>query len=231
MKIIVSGCSYSRTPYDKTYSKFLNEIYGYHIENTAKSGQSNQSIIKTLFDWVKTYDVRDSYLICQLTFTHRIGMFHDVFDRWHDYQPYGTKITQNQITKFNKITTQMYLKEFNELSNDILIDEIGNDLLKFYETYIKWIYNDKAEFESLMLNVDMFNEWVKLNNNKVLFIYWPQLTDIESIQLKERNFFNIDGNYSMHDYTKRNQLTDIDGHMNEAGNRYIADKINEWILK
>ena len=231
MKIIVSGCSYSRTPYDKTYSKFLNEIYGYHIENTAKSGQSNQSIIKTLFDWVKTYDVRDSYLICQLTFTHRIGMFHDVFDRWHDYQPYGTKITQNQITKFNKITTQMYLKEFNELSNDILIDEIGNDLLKFYETYIKWIYNDKAEFESLMLNVDRFNEWVKLNNNKVLFIYWPQLTDIESIQLKERNFFNIDGNYSMHDYTKRNQLTDIDGHMNEAGNRYIADKINEWILK
>jgi hypothetical protein len=217
MKIIVSGCSHSCNPIDKSYSKYLNERYGYSVKNISKSGQSNQSIIKKIYDWVNLEKIKDNYIICQLTYTHRLGMFHDVLDRWYDYQPYGA--------------INIFLNEFNELKKNKLSDEIGNDLLKFYETYLKWIYNSEAEFESLMLSVDMLNEWAKSNGNKMVFIYWPNPNKDEPIQLKKRNFFNIDGNYSMDAVSKHNGLQDFDGHLTEDGNIFMAEKINDWITK
>ncbi len=228
-KIIVSGCSFSYTPVNETYSKCLSEIYGYKVTNISRSGRSNQSIIKSIYDFVNFGNIKNSYIICQLTFTHRFGMFHDVLNEWYDYQPYGINMDAKLNTK--TMGKESYLKEFDELRNGELSNEIGNDLLKFYETYLKWIYNDDAEFESLMLNVDMFNEWAKLNNNKIVFLYWPDLNDNQITKLKQRNFFNIDGNYSMFEYTKNNGLVDIDGHMNKEGHMYIADKLNKWITK
>ena len=230
MKIIVSGCSYSCTPIDETYSKYLNEKYGHEVSNISQSGRSNQSIIKNIYDFINVDNIRDSYIVCQLTYTHRLGMFHDIFNRWYNYQPYGVKTISNGELNLNKIGKDSFLKDFNDLKKNQLANEISNDLLKFYETYLKWIYNDEAEFESLMLNVDMLTEWVKLNNNKIMFMYWPgKMNETETMKLKQRNFFNIDGKYSMLDFTKANALVDNHGHMNRKGNEYIAYEINEWI--
>jgi hypothetical protein len=91
-KILFTGCSYScgdpsfphefsLLVYDKTLGDYSK------VKSYAYPGQSNNLILKKIYDAINQEDYNNSLFICQLTFLHRTGGYHDIINYWVDYQP------------------------------------------------------------------------------------------------------------------------------------------------
>tara|TARA_B110000858_G_C17795571_1_gene472238 strand:+ start:1440 stop:2096 length:657 start_codon:yes stop_codon:yes gene_type:complete len=209
-KIIVSGCSYSTYPKNDNFPNLLAEKY--NCENIAISGHSNYSITKKIYDYIEKTKVKDSLFICQLTYTHRLGFHHNINNLWIDYLPekYGYKMPNNLNIE----------------------SDIRKKLETMYKTYLKYVYDEDVEFFNLMRNVDLLKSYVESSNNKILFINWPKVNQIQKQELKKRNFFNINEEYSMFNWSCDNKLTAPDTHLNSIGaNQLKLELEKEYILK
>ena len=236
MKIIISGCSYSCTPYESSYSYFLNKQYD--IKNIAFPGQSNSNIIKKIYEYTIEHKIKNSLIICQYTHLHRIGMYTDVLKKWIDYQPYHMNIetVKNGIEVLNNpksigTAVKRLYTEWNTLYN--ISETTFTELVLMYELYLKNVFNEVKEFEQLMLNTDLLTEWIKATGNDVLFMYWPELNnEKQKIELNKRNFFNIDSEYSMLKWTTDNNLIDKQTlHLSKYGSEIFGNKLNETCLQ
>ena len=234
--IIVSGCSYSHT--SKTpYPYFLNRKEGYGVENIAYSGQSNDSILKKIYDYIINHNTSDSVFICQLTYLHRIGWYHSVNSMWMDYQPEFI----NKIPKYenNKLAFE-YDDTKTTISSDTHHNELHKDdydaLKEMYQTWLGRVYDDSETFNYLLYKIDTLESFIKNTNNKVIFLYWPNVeNEYQLEQLQKRNFFNIDGEYSMLNWSLKNNMIGDDSHLSTIGNETFSNilsvKLKEFGLK
>jgi hypothetical protein len=234
-KIIVSGCSYSHT--SKTpYPYFLNRKEGYDVENIAYSGQSNDSILKKIYDYIINNNVSDSIFVCQLTYLHRIGWYHSINSTWMDYQP----------EFINKIPT--YKKDELDFKYDVdktIISNSNNSTLEYddynalkemYQTWLARVYDESETFNYLLYKIDTLESFIKNTNNKIIFLYWPEIQNkYQLIELQKRNFFNINDEYSILKWSVKNNMIGGDSHLSTYGNEtfsnILSNKLKEFNLK
>jgi len=248
IKIITSGCSYSEiatnsnnnevTAHD-TYPMLLGNKANIESENMGLCGQSNYSIIKRIYDRINKKNTDNSLFICQLTFLHRKGNYVDVANHWVDFQPTWAsqqpKLDKNkQLLKWEPIKNEVFhginLNDGDTHTFDDIDSDIRSKILNSYENYLKYEFNEDAEFKYLMYQIDMLQSYVEKNNSKVLFIYWPMVNNqFQLSELKSRNFFNLDGEYSILTWSTKNNLLGFDSHLNPHGHDILSNKILEFI--
>ena len=242
-KVLFTGCSYScgdpSFPYefsllvgDKTLSDHSN------VKSYAYPGQSNGLILKKVYDAINQENYVNSLFICQLTFLHRTGGYHDITNSWIDYQPEFIK----PIPMINQSTDELkfpfhidYAKnmiqgDYGKIDNNIP-HNIVNELKISYETYLKYVFNEHESFKYLMYQIDLLNTYVEKFESKIVFIYWPEIYNNKQLnELKKRGFFNINGEYSILKHTiKNNYCLPTDSHLSEMGMKYIAKELHNFI--
>jgi hypothetical protein len=227
-KIIVSGCSYSAWG----YPLYLKEKYKLDVESLAISGQSNYSIIRKIYDYITNEDCKNTIFICQLTWLHRIGFYHDITNCWLDYQPNFINLIPKYFDQPNKL--EMKYHNENVKVNEII--KINKDEYKelenMYKTYLKYVHNESETFVNLLYKIDTLESFVEKTGNKILFIYWPLIdNEIQIKAFKNRNFFNIDGEYSMLNWsTKNKMLTKIDSHLSNYGHIHFSEILQKYLI-
>lgn len=220
--IIVSGCSYSNV---NKYSSIL-EQKNLSVVNLAFNGQSNEIIMKKIYDYIKKYNSKNSLFICQLTYLHRIGFYHEVEKKWLDYQPRSFNnmpyLDENGevMFEFNKKDTH-----FNKSSLNLYLD----DLQKFYQTYLEYIFDEEYEFSHLMYKVDLLKSFVKETGNDILFIYWPNIKKNQIDDCKSRDFFHFNNEYSMLKWTTEKEIVMGDSHLSKDGSKFFANTLYDYI--
>ena len=225
-KIVVSGCSYSTE-----YQFYLTEKYKLNVTKLALPGQSNDSITRKIYDYILNEKCQDTLFICQLTWLHRIGFYHDVTNGWLDYQPNFINLTPKYSEENNKLEIK-YHKDSIKVNQKIKIsEEYYNELENMYKTYLKLVHNEKEAFNNLLFKVDSLESFVKKSGNDILFIYWPLLNhETEKTELQKRKFYNIEGEYSMLNWsTINNKNTQIDSHLSGYGVRVFSDILYSFL--
>ena len=234
-KIIISGCSYSAySGFGVSYGDNLKR-HGYDVHNMAWNGQSNDSILKKIYDYINNTKVEESLIICQLTFIHRIGWFHNSIKRWVDYQPkYMQTIPQydieNDSVKFDILMDETFMEDGEwGVPKDIPKDEYII-LTEMYKTWLQRVYDEDETFNYLLYKIDTLKTYVESTNNKIEFVYWPDIENkIQLQEMKKRNFFNIDGEYSMLKWSTKNKLVDNTSHLHADGHIIFSNIWNEII--
>ena len=80
-----------------------------------------------------------------------------------------------------------------------------------------------------MYELDDLNRLVESSNNKILFLYWSHIVPNVS-ELKKRNFLNIDGEYSLLNWSTKNNLLDgKTSHLSQEGHRKLSEIILEQL--
>ena len=246
--VIVSGCSYSISceNYSAPYSFQLRDM-GFDVCSISHPGQSNSAIIRKIWDWLnenRTYTSGHTF-ICQLTWLHRFGMWHDVGNRWIDYQPnhmnftpQWDEINDEVITKFDyESIVALNDTPRNGLTNNYGISDVDfYRLSDWYKLYLELIYNEEKEFQHLLYQIDTIREYVKSRGSDIIFIYWPPVTDKQKWQLEKRGFFNMNGEYSMLKWSTKNKLLgwndrfeEYDSHLSLKGHQLLAKELFKYI--
>jgi len=241
--IITSGCSYSdisntldntvQARSDVVYSHLLGSKYNHNSINLANCGQSNDKIIKVVYDNIQ----EDTTYICQLTFLHRRGRYVDIADEWLDFQPafFHKPKLKNKKILWEIVKDTVFFdatKKDEEVSETMktLTNETKLKLENWYNEYLSKIHNNVEEFKHLMYQIDMLQSYVEKFNSNILFMYWPEIeSDFELKNLKDRNFININDNYSMLNWSTSNNLLGWDSHVNHEGHSILADKLNSLL--
>jgi hypothetical protein len=234
--IIISGCSYSTNTGTLPYGAIIGkQIPSVPVDNKAWPGQSNKSILSSIRTSIKD-GATDTLFICQLTHLHRLNLYCTLNDRYIDFQPLLVKPipqikdgniefeidTKSKIAgRVRGIGTYGAAKQVD--AN--LPEDIFPELFDFYEQYLKYFYDDNESFNSLMDDVDDIQRLVDTTNNKILFLYWPHILPNKD-ELKKRNFINFNKNYSMLEWSTKNNLLDgISSHLNTEGHTKVAENI------
>lgn len=235
--IIVSGCSYSQNCGHIPYPELIKKRTTSSVTNLAWPGQGNDSIIRIIKEQIEQ-GAKDTLFICQLSYLHRISLFCNANQKWTDFQP-------NFINEKPQVKDGNIIYEFNtdikhnkggigtfKAAKEIetgFTEEEYRELMKWYETYLKIIYDENHRFESLIKDIDSLNYSVENSGNKIIYLYWShEIVDID--ELKKRNFFNIDGEYSMLKWSIDNEMISDDSHLNDKGHttltELLIDKLN-----
>jgi hypothetical protein len=234
-KIIVSGCSYSAHSGTTPYSTLLKQKYGYSVYNMAWPGSSNESIINRIYECITKNSLKDSLIICQLTYTHRTGWYHSSIKRWVDYQPrYIQSIPEYNVesdsVKFEISTNETFMEGGETPIPKDLTKEQFKTLTDMYQTWLEYVYDETQMFNYLLYKVDTLKAFVESTGNKIKFIYWPDFKDKSQLeQIKKRDFLNIDGEYSMLKWSTKNKLVDTTSHLNKNGHEIFCYNINTCI--
>jgi len=236
-KVIVSGCSYSAfiAGNAEIYPIILKRKYNYDVFNMAWSGQSNESIIKKIYDCIVNENVKDSLIICQLTWLHRMGWYHSIVNRWVDYQPKFIKTipkydTDTDLVSFKISMDETFMEGGEEGKPKDFNKEDYRTLTNMYKTWLEYVYDEDAMFDYLMYKIDLLKTFVESKGNKIKFIYWPDLTDNIKLQkLKNREFFNLENEYSMLRWSTKNNLVDETSHLSDKGHELFSGLINSNI--
>ena len=240
IKILFTGCSYfSGTP-SVTYvfdSLLKKENIDSQIISACSPGNSNTTIIKNVYDLINEYNVTDSIVFCQLTHLHRIGFFHDIIDNWVDYQPewFTSKPKLNEITKsleFNYKIEQFENKLQTYGTNSIFPSkDIENKLRDAYTSYLTFVYNELETFKYLMYKVDLLSSYCLTKNCKIFFLYWPLIKSESQInELSKRSFISIENNFSILDYTTKNNLINKDdSHLSLDGLDFMSKILYNYV--
>ena len=233
MKGLISGCSYSCGT--KSYGATLKEM-GYDISNLSHPGLSNNHIIYKIYEYVTKHNVENSFIILQITWLHRLGLYSSYFQKWINYQPNALNVipTYDEESNFvnfevdfkNPLISEMYNKNINK-NNTI------NQMLKMYSSYIEHHYNEKETFNYLLYQIDTLVSYVEKKNNKILLMYWPEINnDYELEELKKRNFFNLENEYSILKWSTKYKFLNIESsHLSIDGHAKIAEELNKFLLK
>lgn len=234
-KVIISGCSYSAwAGLGVSYGDNLKR-YGYDVFNMAWNGQSNESIIKKIYDYINKENVTDSLVICQLTYTHRMGWYHSSIKRWIDYQPkYIQTIPEynieNDSIKFEILTDETFMEDGVWGTPKDVKEDDYKILTKMYKTWLEYVYDEDEMFNYLLYKIDTLKTYVESTGNKIQFIYWPDIQNINHLkEIQNRNFLNIDGDYSMLKWSIKNNLVDNTSHLNKEGHTIFSNILEEKI--
>jgi len=237
--IIVSGCSYSQNCGDIPYPYLIDKKTTSSVTNLAWPGQGNDSIIRIINEQIQQ-GVTNTLFICQLSYLHRISMFCNTNQKWIDFQPQF--INQKPDIIDGNLVHNIYIDtksqqgglgtfKLTDGSQLGVTDKVYGELMNWYSTYLSIIYDEKHRFNSLIESIDILNYKVDKSGNKILYIYWPH--EIDNInELKNRNFFNIDGEYSILNWSIKNNLTNPeDSHLSDKGHTKLTELlINEFGL-
>jgi hypothetical protein len=173
--------------------------------------------------------------LCQLTYTHRIGWYHNFAKRWIDYQPkYIQSIPEYNIEN-NSVKIQISMDEtFMERGNFTIPKDITfkhyKILTEMYKTWLQYVYDEDEMFNYLLYKIDTLKSYTDLTNNEIKFIYWPDIqNDTQLSEIKNRNFFNIDNEYSMLKWSVKNKLTDETSHLTKKGHLLFTKLLNQKI--
>ena len=234
-KVIISGCSYSAyaglaTPYGYNLKRC-----GYDVYNMAWNGQSNESIIKKIYDCISKENVNDSLIICQLTYTHRMGWFHSSIKRWIDYQPkYFETIPEYNVetdnVKFEVSMDETFMEDgIWGYPKDVTKEEYMI-LTKMYKTWLEYVYDEDEMFNYLLYKIDTLKAYVESTGNKIQFIFWPDIQNKTQLEeIKKRNFLNVDGEYSMLKWSIKNKLIDGSTHLSKNGHIVFSNILDSKI--
>ena len=236
-KIVISGCSYSaESVNNKSYAYFLKNKHLYDTIQLAIHGQSNDSITKKIYDFIIKNNSKNCLIICQLTYTHRIGWYHSFAKKWIDYQPkYINSIPEydieNDIVKFETSNDETFMEggQFS-IPNDISKKDYKT-LTEMYKIWLQYIYDEDEMFKGLMYKIDLLESYVTKTNNKIIFVYWPEISNEYQLnEIKNRNFFNINGEYSMLNWsTINNMINTNDSHLSLLGHQKFANLLDKEI--
>jgi hypothetical protein len=235
--IITSGCSYSTNTGEIPYSSIIQSNLNVSVENKAWPGQSNKSIIKGIRDSIKSGSNNTTF-ICQLTHLHRLNLYCTLNEKYIDFQP----MFINPIPEIKDGNIQFDIDIDNPHkgtlrgvgvygastpSDNNLPNDMYGKLWDFYQTYLKYFYDDTESFNSLMDDVDDLNRLVKSTNNKIIYLYWSHIIPNKK-ELQKRNFVNFNGEYSMLNWSTKNNLLDEIGtsHLSQDGHIKLAKKIS-----
>lgn len=237
-KFLFGGCSYfSGNPSVSSDFKDLSlkNNDGYWVHGCASPGQSNTTILKRIYETINELSFTGSTIFCQLTYLHRIGFYHDYTDCWIDYQPEFLNPLPKKIdSSILKMDYHINFKK-NKLQSfgaNVIFEseEINKKLREWYDTYLTYVHNDFSAFEFLIYQIDLITAYLKERNCDILFLYWPLIDDERMIsEMSKRNFLSIDNNYSMLDYTTKNNLINkSDSHLSIDGVNFMAQKLYEY---
>jgi len=258
-KVVTVGCSYSEEAWPsnsdkingtkpKNYSDFLNDIDGINCKNLSKSGNSNDASIRQLYYYVKKNNPKDTTFIFQITMLHRHGGFYSFNNKWLNFQPGNIRIENKK--DIYKIGYKRFIYDelggvraplvsdydfdsltYSDLNNHLKTNDVEmQQMLIFYNSFIlKYKYDDILEFKELLFKIDLIKSFVNKNNNKLLLIFWPKVFPEYIDSLKEYDFFNIDGEYSMLKWSLDNKLIGEDTHLESDGHYKLSKKILEKI--
>lgn len=239
-KLIISGCSYSilgsDTHNDTNWVSLLKKKYLYNTIQLAVSGQSNGSITKKIYDLIIKHNPKNCLIICQLTYTHRIGAWHNIANSWLDYQPNYVNIIPEIDETTNRVIFPINYEEnyWNKIyfKRKNINKEQYDELFNMYKTWLKYVYDEKQNFKELLFKIDTLESFVEKSGNKIMFIYWPEIISEDELnELKHRKFFNIDDEYSILKWSTINKLHDSTSHLSNDGNILFAKLIDNELLK
>jgi len=235
-KIVISGCSASRSGSDNNptvnWVSHLIKKYNYNIDQLAVEGQSNESITKKVYDYIIKYNATNCIFLCQLTYTHRIGWYHQIANQWADYQPnYINSIPE--INEENDKVIFPYTININEEKTRYMFPKGNvsqtqyNELTNMYLTWLKYVYDEDEMFKALIFKVDLLQSFVNETNNKIIFIYWPEIKDeFQYNELKKRNMFEIDEIISILNWSTKNKIVCPTTHLTDEGQLIFAEKLD-----
>jgi len=234
-KVIISGCSYSAyAGFATSYSDNLKR-YGYSVYNMSWCGSSNESIINRIYECIKKNNVTDSLILCQLTYIHRIGWYHNFAKRWIDYQPKYIQTIPKYDVENDSVKFEISMDEtFMEGGDNPIPKDITNDeykiLTKMYKTWLEYVYDEDEMFNYLLYKIDTLKAYVDSTGNKIEFIYWPDIQNKQQLkEIEQRNFLNIDGEYSMLKWSTKNNLVDTTSHLHREGHITFSNILDNTI--
>ena len=228
--IVISGCSYSAI---NSYGNHLKSDYD--VKNTSVNGQSNDIILRKIYDIINLGNIPPTMFICQLTYLHRIGFFHSSLNRWIDYQPNYINVRpviNNNKVEFNYSDDVGYFNSGKDKKEDYIDDFLRNNLSNMYSSYLKYVHDDTDKFNELIYKIDCLTEYVKSKNHKILYIYWPEIINSNHNDiLSKRNFLNINGNFSMLNWSTINNYIEPDSHLSENGSIEFSKTLKNILTK
>jgi len=239
-KLIVSGCSYSSVGSDtnpeSNWVSLLKKEYSYDTIQLAVAGQSNDSITKKIYDFIVKHNPNDCLIICQLTYTHRIGWWHSIVNKWLDYRPNYINVIPEIDEETNKVlfpyNNEQNMWTYTNFRNENINKKQYDELFAMYQTWLKYVYDESQNFKDLLFKIDTLQSYVNESGNKIMFIYWPEIISENQLnELKDRNFFNIDNEYSMLKWSTINKLHDSTSHLSNDGNITFSKLISDEIVK
>ena len=232
-KVIVSGCSYSygTTSYGNVLSK-----RGFDVKLISYPGQGNDSIIYKIYKEINKNNLKNIQFICQLTWLHRLSEYLTVSKKWIDYQPnfINIKPTYDELSDSVEFNHDVNYGTLNTPDYKLLriTKEQYDEMMQMYKTYLKYHYDETESFNHLLYKVDTLQTYINETGNTIKFIYWPNISDDYQLnQLKQRNFVNVGGEYSILKWSTKNKLLDGSSHLSETGHETFAQLVENQLVK
>lgn len=217
-RIVLFGCSHTQT--------HIKDMIGnsHKILNFSKAGNANSKIIKDVYDFVNSdnFSVDDDELIIQYSYTNRLW-----FPSKFEAPEFGFHSFQDSPI--------YYLNDFAK-----------EDLMEFYQTYIKYFWNYDLNTKQLLMDIDLLKTF--LESKKVKFIHWiftdggntaewnyefdkvNDEIDLNS-EFKKLDLFEIDGNYRIGEWGRDNDWIDSSEHMVPEGCAILTEKLLKKLKK
>jgi hypothetical protein len=217
-RIILFGCSHTQT--------HIKDMIGssHKILNFSNAGNANSKIIKDVYDFVNSHNfsVDDDELIIQYSYTNRLW-----FPSKFEAPEFGFHTFQDSPI--------YYLNDFAK-----------EELMEFYQTYIKYFWNYDLNTKQLLMDIDLIKTFLK--SKKVKFIHWIFTDggntaewnyefdkvngemDLNS-EFKKLDLFEINGNYRIGEWGRDKGWIDSSEHMVPEGCAILAEKLLKKLKK
>lgn len=204
------------------YSSIVGDILGLEVKNYAIGCNSNEGILKKLFEIVtNTETSNDDIFIVQTSFYSR---------KFYWYEPTSEFLSVN--------ATQPGDWPYRNM-------DIWMPLHQLHNLNLSYCHNEEYEISKLFMNMELFNSYFKEKNIKLFWTPWPDLT-LEPFPLKIDkinqellksipNIIFYDGK-SMGRYITDNELQikddfkeSVDSHKSLKGHNIIGTKIADYL--
>ena len=106
---------------------------------------------------------------------------------------------------------------------------LRSKVIEYYKLWLLYKYDDFIEFKELLIKIDFLKAYLSSYNNKLSLIYWPDIYPKYEELLKEYKFFQIDGEYSMLRWSKKNNVIGKDTHLIKEGHRILSEELYEHL--
>ena len=238
--LIVAGCSYVSHTSATDIETNDDPFYGFHyplrnsfnVTDISVSGNSNDGIIRSIYHYIKEHNPKNSTFLFQVTYLHRVGGYFNNFKEWINVQPnmvienynHGTKNKESDIFRIKHSLKPILTKEWKTSYLSEIEWKEATPIREYYESFISNKYNEFIEFNELMFKLDLLKSFVNQSDNYIKFIWWPTTLDKMIPMLSKFNFFKIDDEYSILDWSLKNkQYTSLpDTHLTTNGHDELA---------
>jgi hypothetical protein len=212
-RIVLFGCSHTHT-HIKSLIEKTNDVLDF-----SHPGNANSKIIKDVYDFINSdnFSIDNDELIIQYSYTNRLW-----FPSKFESPEFGFHAFQDSPI--------YYLNDFAK-----------EELMEFYQTYIKYFWNYDLNVKQLIMDIDLLKTF--LESKKVKFIHWlfadggnteewnyefgkvNEEIDLNS-EFKKLDLFEIDGYYKIGEWGRNSEWVDFESeHMGIEGCEVLAEKL------